>query len=106
MGMKQVKISSMNSENFNSENQYSGVYLHGDIEIDKGFDIFSFDKKQDFNEGIHQLEIDGKKCFLFLWKPEDKSLKLYYDWRGYLLYQNDSEVGECLSVYLNKNINI
>jgi hypothetical protein len=96
--MKTLKIFTSQEKNFDIKKRYRGTYLHGQLEDKKGYDIFSFERKQQFKEGIHEIKIDGEDCSFFLWK----SGKLY-DWRGFLILSKDQEARKhALKHYLNK----
>ena len=87
--MKNLKIFTAEHEKFNDKKRYKGTYLHGKMEQDYGYDIFSFERKQKFETGVHEIEINGKDCTFFLWRPDE--FKGVYGWRGFLIYANDSE---------------
>lgn len=101
--MKNLKIFTMNEDSFNDNNRYSGTYLHGKAEDDYGFDIFSFQRKQNFDFGVHALEINGRDMSFYLWKGEDR----HPMYRGYLIYSNDEVANAfCLKNYINREQDI
>lgn len=95
--MKALTITTATEDGFKSENRYRGTYLHGKLETDFGYDIFSFDRKQDFDQGIHNftLNVDGKEqdVTFFLWKNEHYTIRME-PWRGLMVYTKDTEYYE------------
>lgn len=88
---------------YKQANRYKGTYLHGRMEADYKHDIFSFERKQKFEEGVHEIKVNKKDCTFFLWKSREPKEKRMYDWRGYLVYSKDSEARqEALNAYVNK----
>lgn len=83
-----MKIYTARDDRFIPENQIQGVYLHGEIENDMGYDIFSFSEKIEPIVGITELSINNRKCNLYIWESEEVML---YKFRGYLIYSDDEE---------------
>jgi len=94
-----LSVSTSQQETFNSNNRYNGTYLHGQLETDMQYDIFSFDQETNFEVGVHQVNVNGKDCFFILWQGE----MLVDEYRGYLIYQDDETLASCLKKFLNKD---
>ena len=80
---------------FNPDFRYHDTYLHGQLEKDMGYDIFSFNEKTNFCPGIHHIIINSRQCIFILWEADKK-------YKGYLIYKNDEEMGYCIDKYLRK----
>lgn len=75
---------------YKEANRYRGTYLHGELQDENRYDIFSFSEKLDLEEGIHKFSINNRPTTYFLWKADeywaDKD-----KWRGYLIYDTDED---------------
>ena len=91
--MKKVNVLDFNDEGANHLFRYPGTYLHGELEGEIGYDIFAFDIETDFQEGAHEVLIEGtgKVATFFLWKSPERQ----FDWCGLLVYNDDSEFDYC-----------
>jgi len=98
--MKNLKIFTSLEDNFKPNNRYLGTFLHGKMELDYGYDLFSFERKQKFDEGVHEIEINGKDCTFILWKSKEE--RNPYPWRGYLIYSEDESRSFCINNYKQK----
>jgi hypothetical protein len=94
----ELSISTSQQETYNNNNRYKGTYLHGQLESDMEYDIFSFDQETKFETGVHQVIVNGVDCFFILWEDG-----LFVDeFRGYLIYQDDKDLLFCLKGFLDK----
>jgi len=96
-----LTISTSISENYKDHNRYRGTYLHGILEREYGYDIFSFNQTTNFKEGIHDVTINGLECFFILWRSRMRSS--ISPWAGYLITKNDPDVGYCLNKYIKQS---
>jgi len=89
--MKYIKVAT--DDKYNDNNRYQGTYLHGKLESDFGYDIFAFDRKQNFDQGIHNftLNVEGKEqdVTFFLWK--NRLPNRGNPWRGLMVYSKDEQ---------------
>lgn len=81
--MRDLTISTMIEDGFKNKNRFKGTFLHGKIEDDYKHDIFSFDRKQQFDEGVHHLIINKKDVTFFLKKGK------ILPYRGLMVYTKD-----------------
>ena len=97
--MKNLKIFTVVEKSFKLNNRFNGTYLHGKAEDNYKHDIFSFERKQSFEEGVHLLEVDGRDMTFFLWKGRGGT----QPFRGYLIYSEDEQAHAfCLKNYVNR----
>tara|TARA_R110002049_G_scaffold309180_1_gene518109 strand:- start:7737 stop:8048 length:312 start_codon:yes stop_codon:yes gene_type:complete len=103
-----MKIYVSTEDKFKNDNRYTGTYLHGKMETEYGYDIFSFSRKKKFETGVHNFTIRNKNdeevdVTFFLWKAEQPS-----DWwRGFLIYTKDEKAYRyCLESYRERKQNI
>lgn len=83
-----MKIYTALNNKFREKFRYKGTYLHGLMELNYQYDIFSFNEHTDYSPGIHNLTINDKDCVFFLWESDRPSECLY---RGFLVYSDDEE---------------
>jgi hypothetical protein len=100
--MKNLKIFTLVEKSFKQKNRFKGTYLHGKAEQIYQHDIFCFERKQNFKEGVHLLEVNGRDMTFFLWKGTGME-----EFRGYLIYSEDTQAHEfCLNHYIKRHQNI
>ena len=76
--------------------RFRGTYLHGELETEMGYDIFCFEKELNLDIGKHYFIINNKPSTLFLWKGDEYMVS---EWRGYLVYDDDTEYDWCKDRY-------
>tara|TARA_R110002167_G_scaffold234388_1_gene439635 strand:- start:12477 stop:12794 length:318 start_codon:yes stop_codon:yes gene_type:complete len=101
MSIKKVDVLNYNEKKAKCDNRYPGTYLHGVLEQEIGFDIFSFDRKIHFELGATKVIITstGRRATFFLWEVEDLRSREYL---GYLVYDNDPDYEFCRKKFENK----
>ena len=92
--MKKVNVIDINSEHANENYRYRGTYLHGVLETEIGYDIFSFDREISFPLGATKVIIEstGRRATFFLWEGDSRRGQEY---TGYLVYDNDADYDFC-----------
>lgn len=101
--MKWVKIYTSEEKGFDESKRYRGTYLHGILEGEKGFDIFSIDTDDTIPVGLNSFinKDNGKELVLMLWMNKDQTDKDIF--RGYMIYVDDPDFDYCLTHYKNKS---
>jgi len=76
---------------YDEDKRINGTYLHGNIQDDFGYDIFSFNEKKDMptKPGIYHWIINEKPVTFFLAKR--KSNKILSKYMGLMVYDDDKE---------------
>lgn len=97
--MTEVKIYTVQEEGYNNNFNVRGTFLHGQLENDRKYDIFSFDKDYGFEDGIHSLMVNDKECYFMLWTSDGRK-------HGYLIYKDDKDLSFCLDNYIDKKTTI
>jgi len=95
-----VDIISMQDDEFEDDNRYKGTYLHGRLEKEIGYDIFSFKHKLYINPGEHHFMHNQEEVIFYLWKTKGSD----QEYRGFLVYANDKDaVRHALGHYTKKS---
>ena len=90
--MDNIKIYSARYDDdplYNEDNRLAGTYAHGELETQLGYDIFSFEHKPTYEEGIHKMKVFNRPATLFLWK--NRQYHPFHEWGGYLIYDTDHD---------------
>jgi hypothetical protein len=104
MSIKKVNVLNYNNHDAKEDNRYKGTFLHGVLEQEIEFDIFSFDRKIHFELGATKviIEATGKRATFFLWESNLDSR----EYLGYLVYDNDPDYEYCRNNFENKKQSI
>jgi hypothetical protein len=80
----------------------SSTFLHGKLEKDVEYDIFSYSGQEITKPGIYECFIDNKKCLFYIW--EVKGIDTL---KGLVCYANDTEsINYAFECYKNKEYSI
>jgi len=95
--MIKLNVIDINSDKANSDFRYRGTYLHGVLEYEIGYDIFAFDRPTNFKLGATKVIIEAtdRRATFFLWQDDMMNKKGIYEYRGYLVYDNDPQYDFC-----------
>ena len=102
--MKKVNVIDINDDASNDDFRYPGTYLHGELEDEIGYDIFAFDRKTEFVEGVNDVLVEEsqREATFFLWANEGT----FQLWRGYLVYNDDAQYERCKRAFINRDSHI
>jgi len=92
----EVKIYSARDDagRYNDDFRFIGTYAHGELEDKIGYDVFSFDRKLNLEEGIHPMIVNNVAAVFMLWKA--KKYVKFAEWRGFLVYNRDKDFDWCM----------